>query len=98
VSPRAVLEKVASLPVSTWVIKSYEQLHIGPMARDFRTAFGLGRDDKTINTTDAQGLTLAAIQGLHQMVKAKDAKISALEKANATMLREMAAIKKKLGM
>jgi hypothetical protein len=32
------------------------------------------------------------------MVKEKDAKISALEKTNATMLREMAAIKKKLGM
>jgi hypothetical protein len=47
---------------------------------------------------DNGGSSLAAIQGLHQIVKAKDAKISALEKANVTMLREMAAVKKKLGL
>jgi hypothetical protein len=95
VSPRAVLEKVASLPVSTWVIKGYEQLHMGPMAQDFRAAFGLGRDDKTINTTDAQGVALAAIQGLHQMVKARDAEIAKLK---AKYDADIAAIKKKLGM
>jgi type II secretory pathway component PulJ len=47
---------------------------------------------------DADGVALAAIQGLNQIVKAKDAKIAALEKANAVMQREMAAIKKRLGM
>jgi hypothetical protein len=87
VSPRAVLEKVAQLPITTWVIKGYDQLHMGPMAQDFRKAFGLGRDDVTINSTDAQGVALAAIQGLNQKLeaeavksKAKDAKILELEK------------------
>jgi trimeric autotransporter adhesin len=95
VNPRAVLEKVANLPISTWVMTGYEALHMGPMAQDFRAAFGLGRDDKTINTTDAQGVALAAIQGLHQMVKARDAEIAKLK---AKYDADIAAIKKKLGM
>ncbi len=94
VSPRAVLEKVASLPVSTWVIKGYEQLHMGPMAQDFRAVFGLGRDDKTINSTDAQGVALAAIQGLNlklnEKIKAKDDTI-------AKLTARLAAIEKRLG-
>ena len=38
--------------------------HIGPVAQDFRAAFDLGADDKTIATVDADGVALAAIQGL----------------------------------
>ncbi len=99
VSPRVVLEKVAKLPVSTWVLKGYEQLHMGPMAQDFREAFGLGRDDKTINTTDAQGVALAAIQGLNQklteQIKVKDREIAKLK---AKFETDIAAIKKKVGM
>jgi hypothetical protein len=41
------------------------------MAQDFREAFGLGTDDKTITQVDVNGVTLAAIQGL-------DAKLGAL--------------------
>lgn len=41
--------------------------------------------------------TVAVIQGLHQIVKAKDAKIGALEKLNATMQKKSAAIEKRLG-
>ena len=36
------------------------------MAQDFRAAFGLGEDDKHIATVDADGVALAAIQGLNQ--------------------------------
>ena len=58
--------------------------HVGPMAQDFHAAFGLGGDDKHINTVDADGVALAAIQGLNQKVekelKQKDAKIAALER------------------
>lgn len=72
--------------------------HIGPMAQDFSKAFSLGADDKTILAMDSSGVALAAIQGLHKMVKDKDAKISALEKANAAMQRDVALMKKRLGM
>ncbi len=99
VDPKTVLAKVASLPISTWFIKGYEQLHLGPMAQDFRAAFGLGASDKVINSTDAQGVALAAIQGLHALVLAKDAEIAALQakaKKVDALEREIAAIKRKL--
>ena len=94
-----MLAKVAALPISTWFIKGYDQLHMGPMAQDFRAAFGLGASDKTINSTDVQGVALAAIQGLHAMLKVKDAEIAAL-KAEAkkidALAREIAVMKRKL--
>jgi hypothetical protein len=68
------------------------------MAQDFMKAFGVGDDDKMIGMQDADGVALAAIQGLNQIVKAKDAKIAALEKANAIMLKKLAAIERKLGL
>jgi len=52
--------------------------HIGPTSQDFRAAFGLGHDDKTITMVDADGIALAAIQGLHQLVQERDAQIATL--------------------
>jgi hypothetical protein len=42
--------------------------HIGPMAQDFYSAFGL--DDKRITTIDEGGVALAAIQGLYRQNQA----------------------------
>jgi hypothetical protein len=39
------------------------------MAEDFSQAFGLGEDERYINMVDADGVALAAIQGLHQLVQ-----------------------------
>lgn len=87
VDPRAVLEKVATLPLNKW---NYRQdpgaRHLGPMAQDFHAAFGVGTDDKTIATVDADGVALAAIQGLNQKLadqeaalRQRDARIERLE-------------------
>jgi hypothetical protein len=43
--------------------------HLGPVAQDFQSAFGLGTDDKSIGTVDADGVALAAIQGLNQKLQ-----------------------------
>ncbi|MBI5478639.1 MAG: tail fiber domain-containing protein [Deltaproteobacteria bacterium] len=69
VDPRDVLTRVAALPVTTWRYRGEgaEVRHMGPMAQDFHAAFGLGRDERTIPTVDADGVALAAIQGLHQV-------------------------------
>ena len=91
VDPRAVLEKVSHLPVREWNLISQPASirHIGPMAQDFQAAFGVGEDDKHISTTDADGVALAAIQGLNQKledaVRAKDARIQTLEKDMAEL-------------
>ncbi len=61
-----VLAKVAQLPITTWNLKGDAVTHVGPMAQDFYAAFNVGEDDKHINTVDAQGVALAAIQGLYQ--------------------------------
>jgi hypothetical protein len=80
VDPTDVLDRVASMPVSSWVYKKEPNIrHIGPMAQDFRAAFGVGKDDKTIYTVDAQGVTMAAIQGLYDLLHQKDEQIAALE-------------------
>ncbi len=99
INPRSVLAKVLAMPITSWAYKTDGNTrHIGPMAQDFHKAFGLGGSDKSIATVDADGVALAAIQGLHQIVKDKDAKIVALEKLNAAMQRKLAAIEKRLGM
>lgn len=84
VTPREVLDKVAALPITQWNFKGDTGTpHLGPMAQDFYAAFNLGTDDKRIATVDADGVALAAIQGLNQKLetegKAKDARITALE-------------------
>jgi len=99
INPRKVLSKVLAMPITSWAYKTDNTTrHIGPMAQDFHKAFGLGGSDKSIATVDADGVALAAIQGLHLIVKDKDAKIGALEKLNATMQKKLAAIEKRLGM
>ena len=70
VEPRAVLEKVVALPLSQWNYKADAGTrHLGPMAQDFHAAFGIGPDDKHIATVDADGVALAAIQGLNEKVE-----------------------------
>ena len=95
VDARAVLEKVAALPIGEWnyIAQGDAVRHVGPAAQDFRAAFGLGSSERTISTVDADGVALAAIQGLKQLVDEKDAKIGKLEREVAGMERELAAIK-----
>jgi trimeric autotransporter adhesin len=90
VDPTQVLASLAGVPISTWGYTSEDPSvrHMGPMAQDFYAAFGLGGDDTHITTVDADGVALAAIQGLYaenQALKAQvaelDARLSALEAA-----------------
>jgi hypothetical protein len=71
VDGRAVLDKLCAVPLATWNYKTQDKSirHIGPMAQDFAAAFGVGEDDKHIATVDADGVALAAIQGLNRKVE-----------------------------
>ena len=68
VNSERILERVASMPIQRWNYKSQDASvkHIGPTAQDFAAAFGVGENDTTISTVDADGVALAAIQGLYQ--------------------------------
>jgi len=81
VNAQAVLARLAGVPITTWNYKAQEPTirHMGPMAQDFYAAFGLGEDDRHISTVDANGVALAAIQGLHQLMQEKDAQIASLQ-------------------
>ena len=77
VDGQEVLDKLAGLSMSTWTHKNDPAVrHIGPMAQDFYGAFGMGGNDKAISTIDADGVALAAIQGLYQLVKQDNAELN----------------------
>jgi FtsZ-binding cell division protein ZapB len=76
VDPDDVLDSFADPEVSTWEFTDTDDgRHIGPMAGEFHDAFGLGDDDETIASVDADGVALAAIQGLTERVQQKDDRI-----------------------
>jgi hypothetical protein len=80
VDRQQVLQKLVEMPITTWRYKTDEEIrHIGPMAQDFRAAFSLGADDKTIYPIDSIGISLVAIQALHQQVQEKDQQIAELQ-------------------
>ncbi len=83
----AILERVINLPIQHWRFKteSPEVTHVGPMAQDFRAAFGLGDVSTAIATVDADGVALAAIQGLSRIVRERDAEIDELKRSVAEL-------------
>jgi hypothetical protein len=92
-NPREILDKVTTLPMASWNYKAQGAAvrHLGPMAQDFHAAFGLGESERTITTVDADGVALAAIQGLNtkleEELKAKDARLAELERRLAGIER-----------
>jgi hypothetical protein len=87
---KQVLSKLSEVPVMSWRYKNEDDSvrHFGPVAEDFRAAFQLG-DGQTISNVDADGVTMAAIQGLHQLLEEQQ---SALEQKD----QEMADLRKRL--
>lgn len=99
VNPREVLAKVAALPITEWSYKTISDVrHIGPVAQDFHAAFGVGGDDKGISTVDADGVALAAIQGLNEKLGEKEAELMRLRAENQGLARRLGAIERALRM
>ena len=63
--------RTLDLSTATFTADPGAPRHLGPSARDFHLAFGLGADDGTIAPADMAGVALAA-------VKALDARVTAL--------------------
>ena len=97
VSPAAMLEKVAALPITEWNYKNggADVRHIGPMAQDFQDTFGLnGGDEQHISVVDASGVALAAIQGLNRKLEGK---VTELCSENAALKKRLDRLEKLLG-
>jgi hypothetical protein len=90
----AVLDTLMGLPITTWNYTTQDAAirHMGPMAQDFYAAFGLGEGETTITGVDADGVALAAIQGLYTVVQERDAEIAALKAAQAETDARLAAL------
>jgi hypothetical protein len=81
VDVRRVLARLAEIPISTWNYKTQDATvrHMGPVAQDLYAAFGLGEDARHVSTVDADGVALAAIQGLYHVVQEQAGQIDALQ-------------------
>lgn len=77
VNVEGVLNKLVAMPVQTWFYKQShaEGVHMGPVAEDFATSFGLGNDDKHVGTVDESGVAFAAIQGLNKKLEKENAEL-----------------------
>ncbi len=92
VEPRQVLESVAALPIMKW---SYTHepaslRHMGPTAEDFHFAFGLGSGPKYLTSTDVNGVSLAALKGLYEMVREQARRLAELEEQNRELALRLA--------
>jgi trimeric autotransporter adhesin len=97
VNGKAVLEKLAVIPVEKWNYKweaDTNTPHIGPMAQDFKGAFYPGRDDKSISTLEFDGVELAAIQGLNQKVDELKTELNHRDAENAELKQRLDALEK----
>ena len=90
VNSEDVLTRVVALPIQTWHYTNdpAATLHMGAMAQDFHAAFGLGENEKTIATVDADGVAFAAIQGLNHKVDLLTADLSVQRSENAALRGE----------
>lgn len=81
VDAREILRKVLSLRIQTWNYKAEDAAirHIGPFSQDFKKTFDYGSSDEGIGTVDADGVALAAIQGLNEKF---DERTLSLQKEN----------------
>lgn len=68
-SPTAFHAAYDSLTVSSWNYIGNSTLHIGPMAQDFYSAFGVGEKPYYINMIDSDGATFLGIKMLHEELK-----------------------------
>ena len=98
VDGRDILERVMRLPLAAWSYKTQPASirHVGPMAQDFYSIFGVGEGDGYISSVDADGVTLAAVQGLYQVARDQEAQIRAQQRRIETMEADMAAQQSRL--
>lgn len=93
-----ILHKVAQLPLTSWNYKSQPSTtrHIGPMAQEFYAAFGLDgiANDTTINTSDIDGVNMAAIQALEKRTRQLQEENDQLKAKLEAMDAKMASIEK----
>ncbi len=102
VDSSAILAGVLALPLSRWeyTASPAEGRHLGPIAEDFHAAFGLGGSERAISTVDADGVALAAIQGLNTKLEQRsgtqDERLATLEHENRELRERLSRLERAL--
>lgn len=95
---KAVLNRLADMPLQEWNVIGADPSvrHVGPVAQDFHSAFGLGSSERKISTVDADGIAMAAIKGLNEIVAEKDTEIADLKSRVASLETRLADVLQRL--
>jgi hypothetical protein len=67
------------------------------MAQDVYAAFGVGDSDRHISVVDADGVALAAIQGLHRILQEKEEEIHNLKEEIRSIQRRLGLVEIRVG-
>jgi hypothetical protein len=91
-----ILRRLSAVSITRWNLKAQNPAikHLGPMAQDFYAAFGLGEDERYINSADIDGIALVSIQALHQLVTTLEQKATAVDRKAADLERKMAEVER----
>jgi len=93
VDAKEMLQRLVQMPLFSYRLKQQSDpgvRSLGPVAQDFKLAFGLGADDTHINAGNEMGVALAAIQGLYAELRDRDAKIAAQDLKIAALEQRLA--------
>jgi carbon monoxide dehydrogenase subunit G len=76
-----LLAKVEKLDIKKWNYKGTDEVHIGPIAEEFKALFELGvkDDNQHISTLDGNGIALKSVQILNKKVGEKEKQIDELK-------------------
>ena len=93
ISGEDILMKLRTVPISRWSYRNEADniRHIGPMAQDFYKAFGLGNDERSIGTVDADGIALASVKALEARTSKLAADFESLKAENEALRKQLAA-------
>ncbi|MBD0319850.1 MAG: tail fiber domain-containing protein, partial [Gemmatimonadetes bacterium] len=93
-----VLARLRTLRISSWSYKAEDTTvrHLGPTAQDFRAAFGLGSNETSITTVDADGVALAGVKALDARTTAQRGEIDALRAQVEALLARNAELNARL--
>jgi hypothetical protein len=80
-----LLARIRGVPVSRWsyIAEGGQVRHLGPFAEDFRAAFGLGTDDRSIGLLDIAGVNFAAVKALEARTDELRARTAEVERLRA---------------
>jgi len=82
-----LLARLRHVPVTSWNYRTQDASirHMGPMAQDFRAAFGLGESELMINSVDIDGVNLAGVQAVAARTEVLKQQVGALTAENAAL-------------